>query len=93
MLLHLEKVTADCSVHYLASFLQLLSNRTPVNVARLEEFVNSAIAADHLIQSDELAREEVLSNPRVVRIPGEIYPDKVRLVRCGDVSLEPCCGT
>ncbi|XP_022704520.1 uncharacterized protein LOC111269310 [Varroa jacobsoni] len=67
--------------------------RTPVNVARLEEFVNSAIAADHLIQSDELAREEVLSNPRVVRIPGEIYPDKVRLVRCGDVSLEPCCGT
>ncbi|OQR78312.1 alanine--tRNA ligase, partial [Tropilaelaps mercedesae] len=81
--------SAVCDRHFRLDVIA----RSPVDVFHIEEFINSAIAANLSVQTEERGRDEALSDPRIIRLPGEVYPERIRLVRCGDVSIEACCGT
>lgn len=67
--------------------------RSAIDVRAAEDFINEAIRSNHIVKCDEVLREDVMNDPAVIRLPNEVYPPKVRLVQCGTVSKEPCCGT
>ena len=58
--------------------------------------VNEIAAADHAVSTDWITDEELLAKPEMVKTMSVKPPmgsGRVRLVRIGDVDLQPCGGT
>ena len=60
-----------------------------------ESLVAEMISAEAEISRTETDLDELIAEEGegVVLIPGERYPDRVSVIRAGDFSSEPCCGT
>lgn len=62
----------------------------------IEERLNALAAADHAVSTEWISDEELLANPGLVKTMGVMPPmgsGRVRLVRIGDIDLQPCGGT
>jgi len=62
----------------------------------IEERLNALIAADHPVSQEWISDDELLANPSLVKtmkVKPPMGTGRVRLVRIGDVDLQPCGGT
>jgi misacylated tRNA(Ala) deacylase len=62
----------------------------------IEERLNALIAADHLVSQEWITDEELLANPGLVKtmkVKPPMGSGRVRLIRIGDIDLQPCGGT
>ncbi|MBN9024942.1 MAG: alanyl-tRNA editing protein, partial [Rhizobiales bacterium] len=62
----------------------------------IEERLNALAAADHPVSTEWITDEELLANPGLVKTMSVMPPmgsGRVRLVRIGDIDLQPCGGT
>jgi misacylated tRNA(Ala) deacylase len=62
----------------------------------LEEKLNALVAADHAVTSEWITDDELLANPGLVKtmkVKPPMGTGRVRLVRIGDIDLQPCGGT
>lgn len=62
----------------------------------IEERLNALVAANHPVTSEWISDEELLANPNLVKtmkVKPPMGTGKVRLVRIGDIDLQPCGGT
>jgi len=62
----------------------------------IEEKLNALVAADHAVSTEWITDEELLANPGLVKTMSVMPPmgsGRVRLVRIGDIDLQPCGGT
>jgi misacylated tRNA(Ala) deacylase len=62
----------------------------------IEERLNALVAADHQVKDEWITDEELLANPGLVKtmkVKPPMGPGRVRLVRIGDIDLQPCGGT
>jgi misacylated tRNA(Ala) deacylase len=62
----------------------------------LEEKLNALVAGDHPVTTEWITDEELLGNPGLVKtmkVKPPMGTGRVRLVRIGDVDLQPCGGT
>jgi len=60
------------------------------------EKLNALVAADHPVSQEWITDEELLANPGLVKTMAVKPPmgtGRVRLIRIGDVDLQPCGGT
>ncbi|MBN9009586.1 MAG: alanyl-tRNA editing protein, partial [Rhizobiales bacterium] len=62
----------------------------------IEEKLNALVAANHPVTSEWITDEELLANPGLVKtmkVKPPMGSGRVRLVRIGDIDLQPCGGT
>lgn len=62
----------------------------------IEEKLNVLVSGDHLVSTEWITDDELLANPGLVKTMSVKPPmgsGRVRLVRIGDVDLQPCGGT
>jgi len=62
----------------------------------IEEGLNALVAADHAVTNEWITDDELLANPGLVKtmkVKPPMGSGKVRLVRIGDIDLQPCGGT
>lgn len=62
----------------------------------IQAALDSMIAADHPITEDWITDEELAANPGLVKtmsVKPPVGQGRVRLVRIGDIDLQPCGGT
>ncbi|BCP53408.1 Ala-tRNA(Pro) hydrolase [Kaistia sp. 32K] len=62
----------------------------------IEAKLNALAAADHAVSTEWITDEELLANPGLVKTMSVMPPmgsGRVRLVRIGDIDLQPCGGT
>lgn len=62
----------------------------------IEEKLNALVAADYLVTTEWITDDELLANPGMVKtmkVKPPIGSGRVRLVRIGDIDLQPCGGT
>jgi misacylated tRNA(Ala) deacylase len=62
----------------------------------IEERLNTLAGADHPVSTEWITDEELLANPGLVKTMSVMPPmgsGRVRLVRIGDIDLQPCGGT
>jgi misacylated tRNA(Ala) deacylase len=62
----------------------------------IEETLNALAAADHAVSTEWISDAELLANPGLVKTMSVMPPmgsGRVRLVRIGDIDLQPCGGT
>lgn len=62
----------------------------------IEERLNALVAADHSVKDEWITDEELLANPGLVKtmkVKPPMGSGRVRLVRIGDIDLQPCGGT
>jgi len=62
----------------------------------IEDALNGMIAADHAVTTEWITEEELDANPGLVKTMTVKPPrgqGRVRLVRIGDIDLQPCGGT
>jgi misacylated tRNA(Ala) deacylase len=62
----------------------------------IEERLNSLASADHAVSTEWITDEELLANPGLVKTMSVMPPmgsGRVRLVRIGNIDLQPCGGT
>ncbi len=62
----------------------------------IEERLNALAAADHAVTTEWITDEELLANPGLVKtmkVKPPMGTGRVRLVRIGDIDLQPCGGT
>ena len=68
----------------------------PDNVAELEARLNEMVAANHAVTAEWITDEELAANPGMVKtmkVKPPMGQGRVRLIRIGDVDLQPCGGT
>ena len=68
----------------------------PNNLEELEATLNSMIAADHMVTQEWITDAEMAANPELIKTMNVKPPmgqGRVRLIRIGDVDLQPCGGT
>ena len=68
----------------------------PEDVAALEAALNEMVAAGHAVTTEWITDEEMAANPGLIKTMNVKPPmgqGRVRLVRIGDVDLQPCGGT
>jgi alanyl-tRNA synthetase len=71
------------------------SHTSPMSAEQIDEVegqVNRAIWDDHLVETDQMAYDEAVSQGAMALF-GEKYGDEVRVVRIPEVSMELCGGT
>lgn len=64
--------------------------------AEIDERLAAMIAADHPVTTEWITDEELVANPGLVktmRVKPPMGSGRVRLVRIGDIDLQPCGGT
>jgi misacylated tRNA(Ala) deacylase len=62
----------------------------------IEGKLNALVAANHAVTSEWITDEELLANPGLVKtmkVKPPMGSGRVRLVRIGDIDLQPCGGT
>ena len=62
----------------------------------IEERLNALVAADHAVTDEWITDDELLANPGLVKtmkVKPPMGSGRVRLVRIGDIDLQPCGGT
>jgi misacylated tRNA(Ala) deacylase len=62
----------------------------------IEEKLNALVAADYPVSQEWITDEELLANPGLVKtmkVKPPMGSGRVRLVRIGDIDLQPCGGT
>ncbi|MEJ0012988.1 MAG: alanyl-tRNA editing protein [Bauldia sp.] len=62
----------------------------------IEERLNALVMADHKVTTEWITDDELLANPGLVKtmkVKPPMGSGKVRLVRIGDIDLQPCGGT
>jgi len=62
----------------------------------IEEKLNGLVAADYPVTQEWITDEELLANPGLVKtmkVKPPMGSGRVRLVRIGDIDLQPCGGT
>jgi misacylated tRNA(Ala) deacylase len=62
----------------------------------IEERLNALVAADHPVSQEWISDAELLANPGLVKtmkVKPPMGTGRVRLVRIGDIDLQPCGGT
>ena len=62
----------------------------------IEERLNALVAADYPVSDEWITDEELLANPGMVKtmkVKPPMGTGRVRLVRIGDIDLQPCGGT
>ncbi|HVZ13041.1 MAG TPA: alanyl-tRNA editing protein [Bauldia sp.] len=62
----------------------------------IEERLNALVAGDYPVTTEWISDDELLANPGLVKtmkVKPPMGSGKVRLVRIGDVDLQPCGGT
>ena len=68
----------------------------PENLAELEARLNSMVAGNHAVTSEWITDDEMAANPRLIKtmkVKPPMGQGRVRLIRIGDVDLQPCGGT
>lgn len=68
----------------------------PADLAAIEAELNAMVAADHTVTSEWITDAELEQNPSLVKtmkVKPPMGQGRVRLVRIGDVDLQPCGGT
>jgi misacylated tRNA(Ala) deacylase len=68
----------------------------PNDIVGLEAELNRLIAADHLVTAEWITDEELDANPGLIKSMLVRPPrgqGRVRLIRIGDIDLQPCGGT
>lgn len=64
--------------------------------AAIDAHLSAMVAADHPVSDEWITDEELLANPQLVKTMSVMPPmgsGRVRLVRIGDIDLQPCGGT
>jgi len=64
--------------------------------AEIDERLNALVAADHPVTDEWISDDDLLARPDLVKtmkVKPPIGTGRVRLVRIGDVDLQPCGGT
>jgi misacylated tRNA(Ala) deacylase len=62
----------------------------------IEEQLNALVAADYAVTQEWITDDELLANPGMVKtmkVKPPMGSGRVRLVRIGDIDLQPCGGT
>jgi misacylated tRNA(Ala) deacylase len=62
----------------------------------IEERLNALVAAAHAVTDEWITDDELLANPGLVKtmkVKPPMGSGRVRLVRIGDIDLQPCGGT
>lgn len=62
----------------------------------IEARLNGLVAANHAVSEEWITDEELLANPNLVKtmkVKPPMGSGRVRLVRIGDIDLQPCGGT
>lgn len=68
----------------------------PEELGALEEALNVMVAADHAVTAEWITDAEMAANPELIKTMNVKPPmgqGRVRLIRIGDVDLQPCGGT
>ncbi len=68
----------------------------PEELGALEEALNAMVAADHAVTAEWITDAEMAANPELIKTMNVKPPmgqGRVRLIRIGDVDLQPCGGT
>lgn len=68
----------------------------PENLEALEDQLNAMAAADHEVSTQWISDAEMAAQPdliKTMKVKPPIGQGRVRLVRIGDVDLQPCGGT
>ncbi len=68
----------------------------PADLATIEAELNAMVAADHTVTSEWITDAELEQNPSLVKtmkVKPPMGQGRVRLVRIGNVDLQPCGGT
>lgn len=68
----------------------------PEDTEALERRLNDLVAADHAVSQEWITDQEMTANPNLVKTMNVKPPmghGRVRLIRIGDVDLQPCGGT
>jgi misacylated tRNA(Ala) deacylase len=68
----------------------------PTDLAALEAELNALVAAGHAVSAEWITDEEMAANPGLIKTMNVKPPmgqGRVRLIRIGDVDLQPCGGT
>lgn len=68
----------------------------PADLAALEAQLNDMVAADHAVSAEWITDEEMAANANLIKTMKVMPPmgqGRVRLIRIGDVDLQPCGGT
>jgi misacylated tRNA(Ala) deacylase len=63
---------------------------------QLTERLNEMIATDHPVSAEWIADEELAARPEMVKtmkVKPPMGTGRVRLIRIGDIDLQPCGGT
>jgi misacylated tRNA(Ala) deacylase len=62
----------------------------------IEARLNALVAADHPVSAEWISDDELLANPGLVKtmkVKPPMGTGRVRLIRIGDIDLQPCGGT
>ena len=68
----------------------------PENLAELEAKLNAMAAGNHVVSQEWITDDEMAANPGLVKtmkVKPPMGQGRVRLIRIGDVDLQPCGGT
>jgi len=68
----------------------------PGNLDELEVRLNAMVAGNHAVASEWITDEQMAANPgliKTMKVKPPMGQGRVRLVRIGDVDLQPCGGT
>jgi misacylated tRNA(Ala) deacylase len=68
----------------------------PADLPALERRLNDMVAADHPVTSEWITDEEMAANANLIKtmkVKPPMGQGRVRLIRIGDVDLQPCGGT
>jgi misacylated tRNA(Ala) deacylase len=68
----------------------------PANLDELELTLNTMVAAGHAVSEEWITDEEMAANPgliKTMKVKPPMGQGRVRLIRIGDIDLQPCGGT
>lgn len=68
----------------------------PSDIAALEASLNAMVRADHQVSQEWITDEEMAANPdltKTMNVKPPMGQGRVRLIRIGDIDLQPCGGT
>jgi misacylated tRNA(Ala) deacylase len=68
----------------------------PTDLAALEAELNAMVVANHPVMSEWISDAEMAANPgliKTMKVKPPMGQGRVRLIRIGDIDLQPCGGT